>query len=175
MVKVLNLKKIFLVMLSFLIGSVFLCSGAYAKITLENPIGDPNTIIIRFDERSDFEKFRDGLENVNVALSKQRDEFGSTRQVKFYNQWLFDLTLIFEKNLSPSLQDNDYMSNVKLYDIFSRILLSDFKLMGVVKDCISADCTTIFGRFNTDIYERFKQVPSGGVGIIFHTDVPVPE
>ena len=174
MVKTLSFKKVFSWILAFLIGNFYFSGVAYAKVTLENPLNDPDTIIIKFDERSDFEKFREGLENVRAELSKRKDKFGGSCQVKFYNQWLFDLTLIFEKNLGLSLQDNDYMSNVKLYDIFSRILLSEFKLVGVVKDCISADFTVILNRFNSQIYNRFEQIPSGGAGIIFHTDVSIP-
>ncbi len=175
MIGVLNFKRI-LATVVFIVCTITLFGGAYAKVTLvSDPLNDPDTIIVKFDESSDFEGFREGLENVGKVLLNHKEEFGAQNQTKFYNKWLFDLTVVFDKNLSPSLQGNDYVSKFKLYDIFARIILSDFKLRGVVKDCVSADYATISDRFNEHIFKCFQQVPSAGAGIIFHTDVSIAE
>lgn len=172
MADVLNFKRI-LITVIFIVCAITLFSDTYAKVTLSDPLNDPNTIIVKFDESSDFGEFRAGIENVRKELLEKKEKFGDMRQVKYYNEWLFNLTIIFDKNLSLSLQGNDYVSRFKLYDIFARILLSDFNLLGVVKDGVSADYATIFERFNEHIYKCFEQVPSVGAGIIFHTDVSI--
>lgn len=167
--KALNTKRKFLVILAFIVSAVFVCGTVQAKVTLVDFISDPNTITVKFDERCDFEEFRDSLENV----CKEFSGLGCKRQVKFYNNWLFDLTIVFNRHLCSSLQHNDYVSRVKLYDIFARIVLGDFRLMGVVKDGVSADYGTISDKFREHILSRFAKVPTGGSGIIFHTDVPL--
>ena len=173
MIGVLNFKRI-LATVVFIVCTITLFGDAYAKVTLvSDPLNDPDTIIVKFDESSDFEGFREGLENVGKVLLNHKKDFGTKKQTKFYNQWLFDLNIVFDKNLSSSLQGNDYVSKFKLYDIFARIILSDFKLRGVVRDCVSANYATMYNRFNEHIFKCFQQVPSAGAGIIFHTDVSV--